>query len=107
MSKRKHLTLGQKLSIVRRHLVEKVPISDLCDELGIHATQIYAWQKQLFSMDCVNVVSVGRQQDGHVVVQVFIDLQPHQTVAGVKGITVSRAKSAAYWMAACTSSRCT
>ncbi len=48
MSKRKHLTPEQKLSIVRRHLVEKVPISDLCDEFGIHATQVYNWQKQLF-----------------------------------------------------------
>ena len=48
MSKRKHLTPEQKVSIVRRHLVEKVPISNLCDEFGIHATQVYAWQKQLF-----------------------------------------------------------
>jgi len=48
MSKRKHLSPEQKVSIVRRHLVEKVPISNLCDEFGIHATQVYAWQKQLF-----------------------------------------------------------
>ena len=48
MSNRKHLTAEQKLSIVRRHLLEKVPISDLCDEFGIHATQYYLWQKQLF-----------------------------------------------------------
>ena len=48
MSKRKHLTPEQKLSIVRRHLLEKVPISDLCDEFGVHATQIYTWQRQLF-----------------------------------------------------------
>jgi len=48
MSKRKHLSPEQKVAIVRRHLVEKVPISNLCDEFKIHATQIYAWQKQLF-----------------------------------------------------------
>ena len=48
MSKRKHLTPEQKVAIVRRHLVEKVPISDLCDEFKIHATQVYTWQKQLF-----------------------------------------------------------
>ena len=48
MSKRKQLTPEQKLSIVRRHLLEKVPISDLCDEFEIHATQYYNWQKQLF-----------------------------------------------------------
>ena len=48
MLKRKHLTPEQKVSIVRRHLLEKVPVSDLCDEYDIHATQYYAWQKQLF-----------------------------------------------------------
>ena len=48
MSKRKYLTPEQKLAIVRRHLLEKVPVSDLCDEFGFHATQYYNWQKQLF-----------------------------------------------------------
>jgi len=48
MSKRKQFTPEQKVEIVRRHLVEKVPVSDLCDELGVHANQYYNWQKQLF-----------------------------------------------------------
>jgi len=48
MTSRKRLTPDQKVAIVRRHLLENVPISDLCDEFGIRATQYYAWQKQLF-----------------------------------------------------------
>ena len=48
MSKRKYLTPEQKVAIVRRHLLENVPVSDLCDEYGMHATQYYAWHKQLF-----------------------------------------------------------
>ena len=48
MSKRKQFTPEQKVAMVRRHLVENVPVSDLCDELGIHPTQYYNWQKQLF-----------------------------------------------------------
>ncbi len=48
MSNRKYLTPEQKVLIVRRHLLEKVPVSDLCDEFGMHATQYYSWQKQLF-----------------------------------------------------------
>jgi transposase-like protein len=48
MSKRKYFTPDQKVAIVRRHLLENVPVSDLCDEFGVHATQYYAWQKQLF-----------------------------------------------------------
>ena len=47
MSQRKQYSPEQKVSIVRRHLLENVPVSDLCDEFGIHATQYYQWQKQL------------------------------------------------------------
>lgn len=48
MSKRKNFAPEQKVAIVRRHLLEKVPISDLCDEVGIQPTQYYQWQKQFF-----------------------------------------------------------
>jgi transposase-like protein len=48
MSQRKHYSPEQKVAIVRRHLLENVPVSDLCDEFAIHATQYYQWQKQLF-----------------------------------------------------------
>ena len=48
MSNRKQFTPEQKVAMVRRHLIENVPVSDLCDEHGIHATQYYQWQKQLF-----------------------------------------------------------
>jgi transposase-like protein len=48
MSKRKHFMPEQKVAIVRRHLIENVPVSDLCDELGIHPNQYYKWQRQLF-----------------------------------------------------------
>ncbi len=37
MSKRKQFTPEQKVAIVRRHLIEKTPVSDLCDEIGVHA----------------------------------------------------------------------
>ena len=48
MTERKQLTPEQKVAIVRRHLVERVPVSDLCDELGVHPNQYYNWQKQFF-----------------------------------------------------------
>ena len=48
MSNRKQYSPEQKVSIVRRYLLKNVPVSDLCDEYGIHATQYYQWQKQLF-----------------------------------------------------------
>lgn len=39
---------SEKVAIVRRHLIDGVPVSDLCDEHGIQPTQYYNWQKQLF-----------------------------------------------------------
>jgi hypothetical protein len=35
---RKHYTPEEKVAILRRHLVEGVPILDLCDELGLQPT---------------------------------------------------------------------
>lgn len=69
MSTRKYLTAAEKVAIVRRHLLEQVPVSDLCDEYGIHATQYYAWQKQLFEQGSLaferkpNGANLRRQQD--------------------------------------------
>ncbi len=45
---RRKFTGTEKVSILRRHLVERVSISDLCEELGVQPTQFYAWQKQFF-----------------------------------------------------------
>jgi transposase len=46
--KRRHLSAEQKVAILKRYLVEKAPISDLCDEFGIQPSQVYQWQKVLF-----------------------------------------------------------
>jgi transposase-like protein len=48
MSKRQYLTPEQKVAIVREHLIDDTPVSDICDKYGIHPTQYYSWQKQLF-----------------------------------------------------------
>jgi len=34
--KRKNYSPEEKVAILKRHLVEKVHISDLCDQLGLH-----------------------------------------------------------------------
>lgn len=38
-SRRKNFTAQEKLTAVLRHLIDKVPVSDLCDELGVQPTQ--------------------------------------------------------------------
>jgi len=40
---RRRFGTDQKATILKRYLVDKVPISDLCDEYGIKPNQIYAW----------------------------------------------------------------
>ena len=45
---RNHRSPAEKVAILRRHLIDRVPISDLCDELGLNPTQVYAWQKTFF-----------------------------------------------------------
>jgi transposase-like protein len=41
----------EKVKILRKHLVEKASISDVCNECGIRPTQFYQWQKTLFKGD--------------------------------------------------------
>jgi len=47
--KRRHFTAQEKANILRRHLADKVPISDLCDEYGIQPSVFYTWQRQAFA----------------------------------------------------------
>ena len=49
MSKqRRTFERDRKATILKKYLVDKVPISDLCDEYGIKPNHIYNWQKILF-----------------------------------------------------------
>lgn len=50
MSKRTRRTFpsSEKLAIIRKHLIEKVPISQLCEEHNIQPTQYYDWQTKFF-----------------------------------------------------------
>ena len=44
---RRHHSTEQKVAILRRHMVDKVPISQLCEELGLQPSVFYHWQKQV------------------------------------------------------------
>ena len=45
---RKQYAPEEKVAILRRHLLEKVPISELCDKQGLQPTVFYRWQKEFF-----------------------------------------------------------
>ena len=46
--KRKKYTSDQKVQIIKKHLVDRVPLSDLCDQHGLHPTVFHRWQKAFF-----------------------------------------------------------
>jgi transposase len=45
---RRQLPVSEKVAAVKRHLLEGIPVSQLCEELGIKPTVFYGWQKVLF-----------------------------------------------------------
>ena len=45
---RRHFSPEQKVALLRLHLLEKKPISDLCEEHQLSVNLFYLWQKQFF-----------------------------------------------------------
>ena len=45
---RRHHSAEDKVRILRLHLLEHKPISELCEAEGIHPTLFYQWQKTFF-----------------------------------------------------------
>jgi len=45
---RRQFTAQEKVKIIRLHLLEHKPISDISDEYGLNPTVFYRWQKQFF-----------------------------------------------------------
>ena len=64
MSKnRKYPAAEEKALVLKRYLVEKVPMSDLCDEYDLQPSQIYRWQKQLFENAAVAFQRTNRRTE--------------------------------------------
>jgi hypothetical protein len=53
-------TPAEKIAILRRHRIDHVPISDLCDKYQLSPTLFYAWQKLFFE----NGASAFQHRDG-------------------------------------------
>ena len=60
-NKRRTFSADEKVSILRRHLVDKVPVSNLCDEYGLNPTVFYRWQKEFFEN---GTAAFERRSDG-------------------------------------------
>ena len=63
---RRRLAPDQKIAILKAHLVDKKPISDLCDQHGIQPSQFYRWQQEFFERGSVIFESRGEKPSTHL-----------------------------------------
>jgi transposase len=59
--KRRHFTAEQKVAILKRHFVDKVPVSDLCEKYKLQPSVFYDWQHKLWSNAAV-ALEAGRPE---------------------------------------------
>src|SRR4029450_9640527 len=45
---RRHFSPEDKIKLLRLHLLEKIPVSEICEKHQIIPTQFYQWQKIFF-----------------------------------------------------------
>jgi transposase-like protein len=48
MNQRKHISPQQKVIILREHLENQVPFSELSEKHDVHINLLYRWKKELF-----------------------------------------------------------
>ena len=58
---RRTFTPEQKVALLRLHLLEKKPISDLCEEHQLSVNLFYLWQKQFFENGAAAFVNSGQR----------------------------------------------
>jgi transposase len=59
---RRNHTSEQKAALLKRHHLEKVPVSSICDDSKLQPSLFYTWQRQLF--ENASVVFEGPPKDG-------------------------------------------
>ena len=45
---RRHWNAEDKIKLLRQHLIEKMPVSKICDEARLAPSMFFRWQEQLF-----------------------------------------------------------
>ncbi len=64
--KRKRYTPAEKVAILRRHLLDGLAVSDVCDGHGLHPTLFYRWQKEFFEGGAAAFAKESSQQVGQL-----------------------------------------
>ena len=60
-TQRKHYSATDKVTILRLHLLEKKPVSDLCDQFGIQPNLFYRWQREFFENGAAAFTTNGKR----------------------------------------------
>jgi transposase-like protein len=58
---RRHFTPEQKVALLRLHLLEKKPVSDLCQEHDLPVSLFYLWLKQFFDNGTAAFAQTGKR----------------------------------------------
>ena len=58
----KRISDEEKVKALKRHLLEQVPVSSICDELGIAPSLFYTWQNRLFESASCAFVRSGKSR---------------------------------------------
>lgn len=61
---RRHFTPEQKVALLRLHLLEKKPVSDICQENNLSVNLFYLWQKQFFENGTAAFENSGKRRKG-------------------------------------------
>ena len=59
---RRSFTPEQKVALLRLHLLEKKPVSDICEEHGLNVNLFYLWQKQFFDNGTAAFAHAGKRR---------------------------------------------
>ena len=61
--KRRRHPVDEKVAMWRRHLADKVPVSDLCDEHNVQPSVFYGWQRQVVGNLGAALEAGGKKSD--------------------------------------------
>ena len=61
---RRHFSADDKAKLLRRHLIEKIPVSRICEESQLAPSLFHRWQEQLF-LNAASALQSNRSPEGN------------------------------------------
>jgi len=65
MTIRKRYTSEKKVEILREHLKNKIPVTEICSKYGITPAMFYRWEKELFEGAIETFSSSNSKKQNH------------------------------------------